>query len=150
MKPGTPVLRSTRRLDQVQERFRYLHYSLSTEKAYLYWMCFFIRWHDRSGGMRHPREMGAQEVEAFLTMWLPGAQKSPDSCLFPRIGHDNHPLSGVEVFTAKMIAKSPSKRGFFLGCMPSAACSRVEKKRSTAFFQPGLILLVGLRRVIKG
>lgn len=68
MKPGTPVLRSTRLLDQVRERVRYLHYSLSTEKAYLYWVRFFIRWHGRSGAMRHPREMGAQEVEAFLTM----------------------------------------------------------------------------------
>ena len=57
MKPGTPVLRSTRLLDQVRERVRYLHYSLSTEKAYLYWVRFFIRWHGRSGGMRYPREM---------------------------------------------------------------------------------------------
>ena len=68
MKPGTPVLRSTRLLDQVRERVRYRHYSLSTEKAYLYWVRFFIRWHGRAGGMRHPRDMGAPEVEAFLTM----------------------------------------------------------------------------------
>jgi len=60
MKPGTPVLRSTRLLDQVRERARYLNYSLSTEKAYLYWVRFFIRWHGRSGAMWHPREMGAQ------------------------------------------------------------------------------------------
>ena len=25
----------------------------STEKAYLYWVRFFIRWHGRDGGMRH-------------------------------------------------------------------------------------------------
>jgi len=68
MKPGAPVLRSTRLLDQVRERIRYLHYSLSTEKAYLYWIRFFIRWHGRAQGMRHPRDMGAPEVEAFLTM----------------------------------------------------------------------------------
>ena len=68
MKPGTPVLRSIRLLDQIRERIRYLHYSLSTEKAYLYWVRFFIRWHGRAGGMRHPREMGVPEVEAFLTM----------------------------------------------------------------------------------
>jgi hypothetical protein len=37
MKPGTPPLKSARLLDQVQERVRYLHYSLKTEKAYLYW-----------------------------------------------------------------------------------------------------------------
>lgn len=68
MKPGTPVLRSTRLLDQVRERIRYLHYSLNTEKAYLHWVRFFIRWHGRIGEMRHPRDMGAAEVEAFLNM----------------------------------------------------------------------------------
>jgi len=55
-------------MDQVRERIRYLHYSLSTEKTYLYWIRFFIRWQATSGQMRHPRDMGAAEVEAFLTM----------------------------------------------------------------------------------
>jgi integron integrase len=64
MKPRKPILLSVRILDQVKERIRYLHYSLSTEKVYIYWVKFFIRWH----GVRHPREMGAREVEAFLTM----------------------------------------------------------------------------------
>ena len=69
MKPGTPALRSIRLLDQMRERIRYLHYSLSTEKTYLHWIKFFVRWHGRDGTpMRHPREMGAPEVEAFLTM----------------------------------------------------------------------------------
>lgn len=31
MKPGTSPLQSTRILDQVRERIRHLHYSLSTE-----------------------------------------------------------------------------------------------------------------------
>jgi integron integrase len=64
VKPSSPPLLSPRLLDQVRERVRYLHYSLSTEKVYLYWVRFFIRWH----AMRHPRDMGAPEVEAFLTM----------------------------------------------------------------------------------
>ena len=69
MKPGTPPLQSTRLLDQVRERIRYVHYSLKTEKAYLYWIRFFIRWSaTQPGGMRHPRDMGAAEVEAFLSM----------------------------------------------------------------------------------
>ena len=68
MKPGNPPLRSTRLLDQMRERIRYLHYSLSTEKVYLYWVKFFIRWHGRDSAMRHPRDMGAPEIEAFLTM----------------------------------------------------------------------------------
>jgi integron integrase len=68
VKPRTPILQSTRLLDQVRERIRYMHYSLSTEKTYLYWVRFFIRWNGRNGTMRHPRDMGAPEVERFLTM----------------------------------------------------------------------------------
>lgn len=67
MKPGTVPLHPVRLMDQVRERIRYLHYSLSTEKTYLYWIRFFIRWHAKDGQMRHPRDMGAVEVEAFLT-----------------------------------------------------------------------------------
>ncbi len=59
--PGRPA---PRLLDQVRERLRYLHYSLRTEQAYLHWIRFFIHFH----GRRHPRELGAPEVEAFLSM----------------------------------------------------------------------------------
>lgn len=67
MKPGTalPPLRATRLLEQVRERLRYAHYSLSTERSYVYWVRWFVRFH----GLRHPRQMGAAEVEGFLT-WL--------------------------------------------------------------------------------
>ena len=68
MKPGNAPLKSIRLLDQVRERIRYLHYSLSTEKVYLHWVKFFVRWHGRDGRMKHPRDMGPREVEAFLTM----------------------------------------------------------------------------------
>jgi integron integrase len=56
-------------LDQLRERVRYLHYSLRTEQTYVYWVRFFIRFH----GRRHPAEMGAAEVEAFLS-WLVSAR----------------------------------------------------------------------------
>jgi len=69
MKRGAPLLQSVRLLDQVRERIRYMHYSLKTEKAYLYWIRFFIRWSAaQGGGMRHPRDLGAQDVGAFLSM----------------------------------------------------------------------------------
>ena len=55
-----------------------MHYSLSSEKVYLYWVRFFIRWHDRNGTMKHPRDMGAPQVEAFLTM-LATERKMPSS-----------------------------------------------------------------------
>lgn len=65
MKPATPpALRATRLLDQVRERIRYKHYSLRTEQAYVQWVKVFVKW----SGMRHPREMGGPEVEAFITM----------------------------------------------------------------------------------
>jgi site-specific recombinase XerD len=67
VKSSTPVLQSTRVLDQLRKRIRYMHYSLSTEKVYVCWVRFFIRWSGHGGAMRHPREMGASEVEAFLT-----------------------------------------------------------------------------------
>lgn len=62
-----------RLLDQVRERARYLHYSLRTEKAYVYWVRWFIRWH----GLRHPRDMGAADVEAFLAMLANERRVSP-------------------------------------------------------------------------
>lgn len=69
MEPSTPVLHSTRLLDQLRECLRYRHYSLNTEKSYVYWVRFFVRWSARaSGAMRHPRDMGAADVQAFLTM----------------------------------------------------------------------------------
>jgi integron integrase len=60
-----PPLQSARLLDQVRERVRYLHYSLRTEQAYVHWVRAFVRHH----ALRHPREMGRAEVEAFLS-WL--------------------------------------------------------------------------------
>ncbi len=68
MKPGAAPLQSSRLLDQVHERIRYMHYSLATEKLYVYWVRFFVRWSGSDGPMRHPRDMGAPQVEAFLTM----------------------------------------------------------------------------------
>ncbi|MBB1075336.1 phage integrase N-terminal SAM-like domain-containing protein [Rhodoferax sp. 4810] len=54
-------------LDQSRERIRCVHYSLSTEQVYVCWVRFFIRWSGKGGQMQHPRDMGAVEVEAFLT-----------------------------------------------------------------------------------
>ncbi|MFZ1444581.1 MAG: integron integrase [Candidatus Dechloromonas phosphoritropha] len=50
-------------LDQARDRLRVKHYSIRTETQYLHWIKRFILFH----GKRHPREMEAVEVEAFLT-----------------------------------------------------------------------------------
>jgi integron integrase len=59
-----PPLQSPRLLGQLRERLRYLHYSLRTEESYVYWARWFIHFH----GLRHPRDMGKPELEAFLSM----------------------------------------------------------------------------------
>ena len=48
-----------------RDAIRSRHYSLRTEQAYWYWIRYFIFFH----GRRHPAEMGAAEVTAFLN-WL--------------------------------------------------------------------------------
>ncbi len=50
-------------LDQIREQLRLKHYSIQTEQQYVQWVRRFILFHDK----RHPVEMGAAEVEAFLT-----------------------------------------------------------------------------------
>lgn len=50
-------------LEQVVSRLRVKHYSLRTEKSYVDWIKRFIWFH----GKRHPKQMGAPEVEAFLS-----------------------------------------------------------------------------------
>jgi integron integrase len=50
-------------LDQVRDKIRVKHYSIRTETQYLQWIRRFILFH----GKRHPRDMGAAEVEAFLS-----------------------------------------------------------------------------------
>jgi integron integrase len=56
------VVKQTRLLDQVRETLRGMHYSYRTEKTYRYWIRYFILW----SGKRHPRDMGATDVTAFL------------------------------------------------------------------------------------
>jgi integron integrase len=59
----TPEHNSPRLLDLVRREIRYRHYALSTEKVYVQWVRGFVKFH----GLRHPREMGGREVEAFLS-----------------------------------------------------------------------------------
>lgn len=52
-----------RLLDQMRDTIRTRHYSIRTEEAYLQWVRRFILFHDK----KHPADMGAPELEAFLT-----------------------------------------------------------------------------------
>ncbi len=61
--PGLATDHAPRLLDQVRGRIRRLGMSLRTEEAYVGWIRRFIL----ANGKRHPLDMGAREVEAFLT-----------------------------------------------------------------------------------
>ncbi len=50
-------------LDQVRQQIRLRNYSIRTERVYAEWIKRFIRFH----AYRHPAEMGAAEIEAYLT-----------------------------------------------------------------------------------
>src|SRR3954462_9553481 len=80
---SSPPPQSRRLLDQVRERVRYLHYSYQTEKAYVYWVRFFVRWH----GLKHPRDMGGPEVQSFLSMLASERHASSST--------HNQPLSAI-------------------------------------------------------
>ena len=58
MDDGKPKL-----LAQVRQQIRLRNYSIRTETVYAEWVKRYIRFHQ----YRHPQEMGAAEIEAFLT-----------------------------------------------------------------------------------
>src|SRR4051812_29214110 len=57
-----PSSKPPKLLDRVRGTMRLNRYSPRTEQAYIDWIKRFIRFH----GVRHPQEMGAEEVKAFL------------------------------------------------------------------------------------
>ncbi len=58
-----PQSHPVRLLDQLRHAIRVRHYSRRTETAYVNWVRRFVKFHR----LRHPRDMGQQEVAAFLT-----------------------------------------------------------------------------------
>lgn len=66
---------SPRLLDQVRHAIRLRHYSFSTERIYIHWIKRFILQNNK----RHPRDMGATDVEAFLTYLAVKENVSPSS-----------------------------------------------------------------------
>ena len=52
-----------RLLDILVDKIRLKHYSKSTEQTYYYWCKNYILYHKK----KHPKEMGKDEMEAYLT-----------------------------------------------------------------------------------
>ena len=50
-------------LDQLREKCRLKHFSMSTEKSYASWVKRYIFFHNK----KHPSQMGSRDIELFLT-----------------------------------------------------------------------------------
>jgi integron integrase len=61
--PASDPLESSHLISRVRETIRLKHYSLRTERSYCDWIRRYLRYH----GMRHPSQMGAEQVTAFLS-----------------------------------------------------------------------------------
>jgi integron integrase len=66
---------SPRLLDQFRAICRVKHYSLRTEESYAGWILRFLRFHDK----RHPRELGASHIAAFLSHLAVDLEVAPAS-----------------------------------------------------------------------
>ena len=56
-------VRTPRLLDQVRSALRMKHYSHETEKSYIAWIRQYIHFHH----LKHPKDMGEQEIGQFLS-----------------------------------------------------------------------------------
>ena len=58
-----PTAQPPKLLDLIRNKLRVKHYAIRTEEQYLHWIKRYILFH----GKRHPKDMGAAQIEAFLT-----------------------------------------------------------------------------------
>src|SRR5215471_8562538 len=61
--PSSSTSRPPKLLDRVRQTMRTNRYSPRTEQVYVDWIKRYIRFH----GIRHPQDMGAEEVKDFLS-----------------------------------------------------------------------------------
>ncbi|WP_256435571.1 integron integrase [Aliikangiella sp. G2MR2-5] len=79
---------------QVRSKIRALHYSYQTERSYAQWIKRFIHYYN----LRHPKDMGAEEVTLFLTHLAVDLKVSPAT--------QNQALCAL-VFLYKQVLHSP-------------------------------------------
>ncbi|MGI0018180.1 MAG: integron integrase [Nitrosotalea sp.] len=143
---GKPQDKQEKKLvERLHEAVRIRNYSRRTEKSYWYWIRYFIFFHDK----RHPAQMGAAEVTAFLS-WLAterdvaaATQNQALSALLflykHVLGHDLRWLKGV--VHAKRPVRVPTvlteaEVARLLGCM-----------RGSLKLMAGLLYGSGLRQI---
>ena len=67
------MMQKKKLLDIVRDKIRVKHYSISTERTYLYWIKYYILFHNK----KYPIQMGKSEIEIFLTYLATQKRVSP-------------------------------------------------------------------------
>ncbi len=146
--PDSPKL-----LDRMRAEIRLRHYSIRTEETYLDWVRRFILFHDK----RHPKEMGADEVQSFLSYLAvernvssstQNQAKSALLFLYRDVLHIELPWLN-EVITAKMgkrlpVVLTPTEMRALLNAM-----SGTMGLIAALLYGTGMRLLEGLRLRVK-
>ncbi len=97
-------------LDQLREKCRLKHFSMSTEKSYVDWVRRYILFHEK----KHPNEMGTREIESFLThlavvrnVSASTQNQALSALLFLYKGVLNIEIEGVNAIRSKKPTKLP-------------------------------------------
>jgi site-specific recombinase XerD len=111
-------------IQRYREELQARHYARRTVKTYEQWLRRFLRFH----GMRHPREMGSAEVNAFLTHLAVEAQVSAST--------QNQALSALLFLYRELLERDLDLEGGRRGAIGLAAARRKRSAGSwTAVWQ---------------
>ncbi len=103
-------------LEQVRTAIRLRHYSIRTEDTYLHWIKRFMSFHST----RHPSEMGAQEIEQFLSILAVVQQVSAAT--------QNQALNALLFLYRQVLACEPGHIGNVVRAKPSRRLPVVLRK----------------------
>lgn len=139
-------------VDQLRHSIRTAGLSYSTEKTYVHWAVRYIR----QQGLRHPRDMGADEVTAFLTdlsvvrHCSSGTQRTAlNALVFLYDRHLKQPLGDLAFSYAKRRRRVPTA---FTHLEATAIIQRLEgvdKTIASLLYGSGLRLVEALNLRVK-
>jgi site-specific recombinase XerD len=112
-------------LDQVRDAIRLKHYSMRTEQSYVTWIKHYIFFHSK----RHPNDMGAAEIEAFLTNLAVQQQVASST--------QNQALSAL-LFLYRDVLKTPLSRPI------DAMRARKSKRLPTVLTKDEVLQVIGV------
>ena len=138
MRCGSAVL-----LDDVRTELRVRHYSRRTEESYVGWIRRFIFFNHK----RHPRDIGATEVEAFLAhlaieKHVSASTQNQAMCALLFLYRDVLKVDSIEINLSQR-AKRPERLPLVL--TKQEVRSILERMKGSARLVSGLLYGAGLR-----